>query len=176
MVDNTALLCTLGERLPKHCLRDGHGALLSAHGTLHFLLICSTRQSLLNLLPPTRKPDYIYRRRKESSAAPTTLPIWHGDCCDPCCRRKACGYSRQEALHSKLGAALYAIHISTQNSQPADPRHAQSPNKAVRPEAWAGKAREWLGNCPGTELNNLRGHPVLQPLSGVTSEFSLFTR
>lgn len=32
------------------------------------------------------------------------------------------------------------------------------------------KAREWLENCPGTGLNNLRGSPVLQPLSGVTSK------
>lgn len=60
MVDNTALLCTPGKRLPRRCLRDGHGALLSAHGALHFFLICSTRQSLLNLLSPTRKPDYLY--------------------------------------------------------------------------------------------------------------------
>lgn len=74
MVDNTALLCTPGVRLPKCCWRDGHGALLSVDRTLCFLLICSTRQSLLNLLSPTRNHNYIYRRREEHSTAPTWLP------------------------------------------------------------------------------------------------------
>lgn len=36
----------------------------------HFLLICSARQSRLDLLSPTRKPDYIYRSRDETHACP----------------------------------------------------------------------------------------------------------
>lgn len=43
---------------------------------LHFFLVCSTGQSFLNLLPPTRKPDYFYRRREESRAAPARLPCF----------------------------------------------------------------------------------------------------
>lgn len=43
---------------------------------LHFLLVCSTSQSFINLLPPTRKADYLHRRREESRAAPARLPCF----------------------------------------------------------------------------------------------------